>query len=313
MPKPPWLHPPVLGERGTKVAVYGQPGMGKTNFIMSACEVAKLFIIDTEGRTQYYPPDYLGHGFEVAYTQNVEQAMEVLRWAEEVHEKTGEEVAFGIDSFTGIWQQQQEVAEKHGITRMGTPKYSSWAVAKAPLKKLYRAIYATPIHVILTMHAKPKYDDDATNPVALGYDKPDTEWQVGYAVDLTLELTREELKPGTPLKPEDFKATVVRTSGLYDGPILTGSQVRDPSFSKYLGLRLSGEGNFQFATDTVDLQVAMATVTTNSEFIAWLESMGLPRDETLAELKDKFGVSKGARDLPKYIKYLWEKKQGSAL
>jgi hypothetical protein len=38
--------------RASKIGVYALEGTGKTGFMTSACRVKKLFVVDTEDRTQ---------------------------------------------------------------------------------------------------------------------------------------------------------------------------------------------------------------------------------------------------------------------
>jgi hypothetical protein len=65
--KPTKLGLPSVGERGAKIAVYGQYGTGKTELVMTAVEVGHLLLVDTEGRSQYLRR---GRGrFEVVYSE----------------------------------------------------------------------------------------------------------------------------------------------------------------------------------------------------------------------------------------------------
>jgi len=266
MAKPKGLGKPNLGERGAKLGVYGVYGTGKTELIMSATRLAHLLLVDAEGRSQYYDPEE-NHGFEVVYSKNVKDALDLLAYAEELHRK-GERVVFAIDGFSSMWFEQQEVAERIGSTSAGTAKYQSWGAAKKPLKKLYAQLYETPVDCMVTMRSKPKYEQETSGKVKdLGYNAPDTERGINYAVDLVVELHKDELPPGTPLKPDNFWAVVVKTSGPKQGnPLPIGTKIKDPSFEKLVALRLSGNGGGRIAGAEIDTQVALAAISTWKQF-----------------------------------------------
>jgi len=290
-------------QRGAKVACYGREGTGKTELVMSARHVGKLILLDTEGRSQYYDPD-VGFGFEVKYSKSAEDALELLAYAESLH-ASGERVVLGIDSFSSIWQEQQEVAEKKGATSFGTPKFSSWAVAKKPLKRLYNAIFTTPIDVIVTMRAKPKYEQKSNSTVKdFGHDVPETERGMGYTVDLIVEMGHSEVKPGVEIKPEDYYAIVTKSSGEKDNAMPIGTVIRDPSFNKLLGLRLEGmSGGMEFDEDVL-LQVGM-TVSSPGEFKRWVETLRLDANQVVDQLKEEFGELKTG-DMSPYVKWVWD-------
>ena len=304
MKKPVGLDKPVVGQRGAKIGVYGQFGTGKTELCMSAVEVAHLLLVDAEGRSQYYDPEK-GHGFEVIYSKDVNEAVKLLEYAQSL-QKQGEKVVFAIDGFSSMWFEQQEVAERAGTTSRGTAKYSSWAVAKKPLKQLYSMLYATPVDTIITMRSKPRYDVDASgNPKATDYQMPDTERGINYAVDLVVEMHKKEAKPGTPLKPADFSAVVIKTSGPKENnPIPIGTRITDPSFAKLLMLRLDGKGDFQIAGADIDIQAAKGVIQNSKDLELWANSLGINKEDLWAMLGEKH-ESYQAKDLTTYIDEVW--------
>ncbi|MCP4537721.1 MAG: AAA family ATPase [Chloroflexi bacterium] len=297
MNKPKGLGVPKVCERGAKIGVYGEPGTGKTELVMSATKYAHLLLMDCEGRSQYYDPND-GHGFEVAYSKSINDAIELLQYAESLHAQ-GKKVVFAIDGWSAIWQEQQEVAERIGATSRGTAKYSSWAGAKKPLKKFYALMYATPVDCIITMQSKPAYDDDVNKPDKLGYNTPITERGLHYAVDLGVEMHTDDLKPGTALTGENFWTVVTKTSGpKKDNPLPIGTAFRDPSFAKLLGLRLGGTGKLDINGD-VDAQVLQALTATLSDLKALIADKGLDEEETFAHLRSKFGAY-DRKNIPDY-------------
>ena len=311
MGKPSGLGEPVVRARGAKVACYGTEGTGKTELVMSARSVGRVLVLDTEGRTQYYKQ--AGYGFEAMYSKSADDAIKLLEYAEELH-AAGEKVVFAIDSFSSLWFEQQEVAERVGATRSGGAKFSSWAVAKRPLKKLYAKLFSTPVDVIITMRAKPRYDQKKGGEVVdYGYNVPDTERGFGYAVDLIIEMQRKPLPPGQELSPEDFRAVVVKSSGERDNAIPIGTVIKDPTFDKLLDLRLEGEaGGMEFDEDVL-LQVGQA-VEDQAGLVSWIKSLGLKPRDVKEQLILKFGTvvdgtGKEGLDIkriPEYVEWTWE-------
>lgn len=300
MNKPGKLGKPLQFARGAKVGVYGQFGTGKTELVMSATKVAHLLLLDAEGRSQYYDAEK-DFGFEAIYSKNIQDAIDLLTYAEDL-QRSGESVVFGIDGWSSLWFEQQEVAERIGSTSRGTAKYASWGPAKKPIKKLYAMLYHTTVDCILTMRAKPKYEQAGRKVTAAGFDVPDTERGLGYAVDLVVEMTKQNLPPGTPLKPENFWCTVVKTSGpKEDNPLPIGTVIKDPSFGKLLGLRRPGAVGLTIAGDGVELQVLEATITNSKQLGNLISRTGLNKDEVFAHLKEKLGAYKDAK-LPDYIR-----------
>jgi hypothetical protein len=48
---------------------------------------------------------------------------------------------------------------------------------------------------------------------SLGWNRPDVERGLPYALDLVLEMRKDELPPGTPLEGKHFYTVVTKTSG----------------------------------------------------------------------------------------------------
>jgi hypothetical protein len=300
MSRPQGLCVPEMHARGAKIGGYGGPGSGKTELVSTIVEVAHLLWFDNEGRSQYYDPKK-GFGFEALYSEKVEDAIELLLYAEELKAK-GENVAFAIDSFSQIWMEQQEVAEGIKTTRHGNPTYEAWGPAKKPLKKLYKILFTTPVDCLITMRSKEQYDrDEKGNPEKAGYDKPVAENGLSYAVDLVVEMFTNQKAPGQVLTPEDFYCVVTKTSGPKDGnPLPIGTKIVNPSFAKLMYLRREGAGRLEFADSSVRNQVLQATITSAQQLSAWAVSEGLDKDKVFAVLKEKYG-SWSRKDVPAYI------------
>lgn len=317
MPKPKSLGTPDrLGSRGSKIGVYGDWGTGKTELVMSATKVAHLLVVDAEGRTQFYDPK-ANHGFEVIYSKDVKDALTLLEYAEELHAQ-GKPVIFAIDSFSSMWFEQQEVAEAVGVTSKGTVKFNAWGVAKKPLKRLYARLFSTPVDCIITMRAKPKYEvNGAGEPKDLGYDTADTERGLSYTVDLVVEMKKDQLSPGTPLKGDNFYAIVVKTSGPKEtNPLPIGTRINDPSFEKLMKLRVKGtkgrkkEEKVEIVGVEAGLVAALEVITDSKSLGSWvINTLGMDKGEAFAILKEQHGPYDKTK-LQAYIKTLWAISQG---
>jgi len=267
---------------------------------MSATKIAHLLLLDAEGRSQYYKPE-ADHGFEAIYSKSVQDAIDLLAYAEQLH-ASGTPVVFGLDGWSSLWFEQQEVAERIGSTGRGTAKYSSWGPAKKPIKQLYAMLFNTTVDCIITIRAKPKYSQEGGKVTKHGYDAPDTERGLGYAVDLVVEMSKQDLPPGTPMKPEHFWCTVVKTSGpKEDNPLPIGTVIKDPSFGKLLGLRQVGSETLKIAGGDVELQVLEATITSSKQLSDLIVRFGLDEDGVFAHLKEKLGAYQNSK-LPDYIR-----------
>jgi hypothetical protein len=308
MRKPAGLGAPPKAGRGSKIGVYGLEGTGKTEFMMSACQVKKLFVVDTEGRTQYYDPED-GRGFEVVYSKDPKDVLDVLAYVEHLH-RQGEPVAFGLDSFSSVWFEQQEVAERIGSTSKGTAKFSSWGAAKKPLEKFYAMLFSTPVDVVVTMRAKPAYEAEGNRVESLGWNRPGVERGLPYALDLVVEMRKDELPPGTPLEGKHFYAVVTKTSGPKEGnPLPIGTVVRDPNFAKLAALRLEGSAGLDFA-EGVGFQVMMASIASSADLVKWAGShLGWSKQEAVAHLEEQFGKLTSQR-LGKRAEWLYEQANG---
>lgn len=307
MNKPKGLGTPQLGARGVRCGLMGQPGTGKTEFVFGSIpKLARLYVVDTEGRSQYYDPDK-HHGFEVLESKVPSDALELLRYVEHLY-RQGEKVVFAIDSTTPIWHHQQEVAEDIGKTSFGTARFNSWGPAKKPIKELYKALYASPLDVVLTMRSKAKYVQDAQKKVKdMGYDVADMEKNLPYVLDLLLELGTEQKNPGVALTPEDFFAVVRKTSGPKDNnPLPIGRKLTNPSFGDIVAMRLEGELERFHVGGDVALQVALATVRNGAAFWAWAQDFtGMPEETLRPILTEQVGELKGSK-LKQTIQYVFE-------
>ena len=305
MKKPQGLGKPTLGQRGVRAGLLGQFGTGKTEFVFASIpKVAHLIVVDTEGRSQFYDAD-AHSGFEVLVTKSPKEILGLLKYAEHLC-RDGQSVVFAVDSMTSVWHAQQDVAASIGSTSAGTAKFSSWAAAKAPLKKIYKAIFETPLDCVFTMRSKAKYVQEGGGKVKdMGYDVSDMERNFPYTLDLVLELAKDEMAPGKKLLPKNFYATVVKTSGPAEGnPLPIGMRISNPSFADIVAMRLEGNMDRFTISDDVGLQVALSTVRAGA-FWAWAVEQGQDEAELREVLEDKFGKLTG-KVLPDCIKYVWE-------
>lgn len=89
-------------------------------------------------------------------------------------------------------------------------------------------------------------------------------------------------------------------------PSAYGTQIRNPNFGEVAALRLSGQGNLQFADARVGLQVMRAVITDSADLTAWTEDeLGWSKEETLERLREQFGELE-PNDLGTYVYWLYE-------
>jgi len=315
MPRPSGLGRPEIGARGAKIGVYGEPGKGKTELVMTAARNGgrMLYVLDTEGRTQYYLKDPR-FTFEPLYSKRVEDALALLKYTEE-EQAHGKRVIFAVDSFSSLWFEQQGVAEAAGMTSRGTAKFDSWSIAKKPLKKFYDALFTTDVDVLITMRAKPKYEvtKDSSGgavPKDMGYDAPDIERGLMYALDLVVAMRTDDIKPGVPLKPDNFYCVVIKTSGPADNnPTPIGKRISNPTYDQLIGLRLPGSRRLVFEGDDAELIALIATAKSSTELMNWAAAHGLDVAQVRAAMVTAFGeklVPSKQTEYCRFVYNLWK-------
>jgi len=155
--------------------------------------------------------------------------------------------------------------------------------------------------------------NDKGEPKDLGYDTPDAERGLGYAVDLVVEMHKDQLPPGTPLKGEHFYAVVVKTSGPKGAnPLPIGTRISDPSFEKLMKLRVRGAKGKKVEIASVDagLEAALEIITDSKSLGSWItNTLGMDKGEAFGILKAQHGPYDKTK-LEDYIKTLWAIFQG---
>jgi len=295
---------PVQTERPLRILVYGLPKRGKSHFVATGAEVGPLYWIDTEGGSDYYNSDE-DHGFRVLRSTDPAQAIKAIEAASASVNGDGRPVV-ALDSFSSIWFNQQDVAEK--LTQQWSrgrggdrASFRAWGPAKKPLKKLYDLMMKTRCHVVITARGKEKYEvGKSGEPVAMGT-VPDVERNLAYACDLIVEMDVVNAAKGKPPKAEDYTALVV---GSRSPSIPIGTLFHNPSLSLFMPASAEGEAPAGVA-NTVDEQVrdALVAPATWAELKAILEGKGWVIDTAKARLQEKFGKFNAAK-IDEYWEFL---------
>lgn len=297
-------------ERPIRILVYGYSKVGKSHFVSSATEVGPLYWIDTERGSDFYPPEE-GHGFQVNYSKDPRVALEAIKMAHEEAIQGGPRPIVALDSFSSVWFEQQEVAEK--LTEewgkgKGRSTFRAWGPAKKPLKRLYEICQIALCHIIITARAKEEYEVTGKGEPKKVGDKPDIERNLPYAMDFIAMLSVNTAREAKP-KPKDFKARVVgtRTSPESEHSIPIGTIYSDPKFSDFLVAQMEGETPVEVATG-VERQVVLALEAPGSwsEMLDRTTKLGWKKEDITAALNEKFGTFD--RDmLDEYWEYMKEK------
>ena len=297
-------------ERPIRILVYGYSKQGKSHFVHTATEVGPLYWIDTERGSDFYPPEE-GHGFQVSYSKDPKVALEAIEEAHSMVLKGDVRPIVAIDSFSSIWFEQQEVAEK--LTEewgkgSGRSTFRAWGPAKKPLKRLYEMCQYAMCHIIVTARAKEEYEvNKKGEPNKVG-DKPDIERNLPYAVDFVAQLSVDTGREQRP-KPKDFKAKVIgtRTFNKSEHQIPIGTVYSDPKFSDFLSAEMAGEAPVEVATG-VERQVVLALEAPSSwaELLERTATLGWKKDNVSSALNEEFGTFDRDR-LDEYWAYMKEK------
>lgn len=288
---------PSPAERPIRILVYGYSKQGKSHFVHTATEVGPLYWIDTERGSDFYPPEE-GHGFQVSYSKDPKVALEAIEEAHNMALKGDVRPIVAIDSFSSIWFEQQEVAEKL-TEEWGKGKdratFRAWGPAKKPLKRLYEMCQYAMCHIVITARAKEEYSvNKKGEPTKVG-DKPDIERNLPYAMDFIARLSVDAERKQVDFVPEskDFKAKVVgtRTSPDSENHISIGTTYSNPKFSDFLIAQLEGDAPIEVATG-VERQVVLALEAPSSwaELLERTAKLGWKKDDVSSALNEEFGT-----------------------
>lgn len=139
-----------------KMALYGQPGSGKTFTSLLVGEgIAKLIgkrmaFVDTEHGTDFYakaiseraihPEEF---DFDAIYTRSLSEVIREVKALD-----TNQYGVVVIDSITHLWEAAQ-AAYSGNTNRAGQIPFSAWGKIKAPYKDLIAFLLNSPMHVII--------------------------------------------------------------------------------------------------------------------------------------------------------------------
>jgi hypothetical protein len=172
---------PELIRKRLKLLMYASSGVGKTT---AAIQFPKAYIIDTEKGAQNYSDIIAKSGSVVFESCSYDDIMtEVRSLMTERHDFQ----TLILDSGTPLYAAVTEEAERG----RGESTFKSWADADKQMRRLFNAMVALDMNVIVTSHQKTKYIKSGASLVDAG--QTFDGWKrLDYMFDLALRLERQD-------------------------------------------------------------------------------------------------------------------------
>lgn len=173
-----------------KVAVFGAPGSGKTQFALSFPAPA---VIDTENGTDFFANRCQ---FSVLKTKRPSEALTAIE-AVERGEVPCETLV--IDSFTVINDVLKEtyakIAQERARARGKNPDDANltprdWGLMKTQIRSMLTRLYNLPAHTVITGWIKDEFEGEGDNLKKVG-EKMDADAKVLYQPDIVLRLEKD--------------------------------------------------------------------------------------------------------------------------
>jgi len=202
-------------DQGLKVLVWGDAGVGKSYFALSA--PPPIYVLDTEFGTMpvvRHFKDKEIYVFEAAILdpdtdepdaeaslKKIERALATL--------KDIDKGTIVLDSGTDIWGWlgawvEQGAQKKGKMTSIGQPQRLEWSRANTRWRQLILRLMAKPVHFVITAQPQEEYSSKGE---AMGIYKPRIQKQTEFMCDIILHIEKE-FKKGAR-KPV-YKATLTK-------------------------------------------------------------------------------------------------------
>jgi len=171
-----------------KIAVYGEPGVGKTWFGLLA--PGKKAVIDTENGTDFYGEKF---EFDVIKTRLYKEVQQALDYIEANPDKYDVLI---IDPITNIYQTLKDAAQTAAEKRAARKNrntddvsltFRDWGIIKQKYNSLISRLCNLPIHVIITGWLKDVYEGEGDNMKKVG-SRIDADKKTEYQPDVIIRL-----------------------------------------------------------------------------------------------------------------------------
>lgn len=281
-----YFEEPKEVESPIRVIVMGGPGTGKSHFVETAIEAGhEVFAFATEGQNF--------SGGRIKRTCDILEVNKVLAAIE--NDYAGVPLAkrpiVSIDSFTDFWLAQQDVAvevtEKKRRKTVDRPEFQAWDAAKRPLKRFYRLLYRTPVHVIITVRTKPGYEMSETSQIKKILPIAIVENGLFYVADMALYFDMDKDPREGIVKPSDYSAVVMKAR---EGKFEVGTKFSAPKFADILSAMREGARR-EVLGDSTNRQVKATdddAPKSRDELEKWVVSQGGDLKKFWEEIKEKF-------------------------
>lgn len=267
-------------KKSLKIAVYGEPGTGKTWFGLLA--EGRKAVIDTENGTDFYGSHF---DFDVVKTRLYSEVVKALDYIERNPSKYDVLI---IDPITNIYQTLKDAgqlsAERRARKYNRDPEeagltFRDWGIVKNKFNSLISRLCNLPCHVVLTGWSKDVYEGKGDNATKTGT-KIDADKKIEYQPDviIRMEIDRQGQRFGVIEKDRTMTYK-------------PGQRVKDISFNDFLGAvnPEGSESKLQLDDEAAELEAEVTDGTLGLIKAEWLRQ-GLNPQALEPQLRNLYQV-----------------------
>ncbi|MBA4543427.1 MULTISPECIES: AAA family ATPase [Thermoactinomyces] len=268
-------------KKSLKIAVYGEPGTGKTWFGLMA--PGRKAVIDTENGTDFYGERF---EFDVLKTRLYSEVRQALDYIEQ---NPGQYDVLIVDPITNIYQVLKDAAQMNAENRARRNKknpddaaltFRDWGIVKNKYNSLISRLCNLPCHVVITGWLKDIYEGEGENMKKVG-SRIDADKKTEYQPDVIIKLEVDKNGNRYGVIEKDRTMTYKK-----------GQKVKDISFESFLGA-VNKVGTVSRLMTEEEAATAEAEITV----------------ETLEKIKDKWLKSgKAPQELTVHLKQTYAAK-----
>jgi hypothetical protein len=273
-------------KKSLKIAVYGEPGTGKTWFGLMA--PGRKAVIDTENGTDFYGDHF---EFDVMKTRLYSEVRQALDYIEQ---NPGQYDVLIVDPITNIYQVLKDAAQLNAEKRARRKKqnpdeaaltFRDWGIVKNKYHSLISRLCNLPCHVIITGWLKDIYEGEGDMMKKVGT-RIDADKKTEYQPDVTIRLEVDASGTRWGVIEKDRTMTFPK-----------GKRIKDISFAHFLDA-VSGSGTeskIQTEEEAAKIEAAemddtAARIKKGRQMVGMVASnKGLTKEEKQAILKAETG------------------------
>lgn len=211
-------------KKSLKIAVYGEPGTGKTWFGLQA--PGRKAVIDTENGTDFYAEHFQ---FDVVKTRLYSEVKKALDYIEA--NPTKYDVLI-VDPITNVYQVLKDAAQMNAEKRAkrkgrneddASLTFRDWGIVKNKYNSLISRLCNLPCHVVITGWLKDIYEGEGDNMKKVGT-RIDADKKTEYQPDVIIRLEVDKHGNRYGVIEKDRTMTYQK-----------GQRVKDIAFENFLG------------------------------------------------------------------------------